>query len=133
MKHLMRPYYVQVLSRELAKRKNKNSRYSMRAFANALGLDPSALSRILSLKQELSLQCCIKICQRLHFSEDDKRLFFDSVAQDKTVRTYSILSRALEVPLYPPGMSFDSHETQIIFSRVRDMKEQLRIDEKIQA
>lgn len=53
------------LELELARVRAKNPRYSMRAFANKLGLEPSQLSKILNGKRSPTEQTIIKILSRL--------------------------------------------------------------------
>lgn len=90
----MKPsYHVQVLLREIEKRKGKNSRYSLRAFAMFLGLAPSTLSRILTNGQELSVSATKKIMKKLQLTEEEQVLFVASVAEEKKVRTLQSLAR----------------------------------------
>ena len=85
------PYHVRFLNDELSRRKNRNPRYSLRAFAQFLKLDPAALSRINNGKQELSLQACLNIVQKLNLLGDDKQRFLDSVASEKLKRATFLL------------------------------------------
>lgn len=85
------PIHVQQLSQELAKRKKRNPRYSLRAFAHALGLDPSALSRILAGKQEISLITTRKVLKALKLQADERLLFLTSVADEKKKKITAFL------------------------------------------
>src|SRR6476620_5405421 len=67
-----RPFYVNLLCEKLTQRKQRNPRYSLRAFAYFLGLDPSALSRILAGKQDLSLRAAKNIIQTLQLTGEEK-------------------------------------------------------------
>jgi transcriptional regulator with XRE-family HTH domain len=78
---------------KLKKRKQKNSRYSLRGFANFLDIAPSTLSRILTNSQELSVSATKKIMKKLALLDDEKFLFIASVAEEKKIRT--LLSLAL--------------------------------------
>lgn len=99
----MTPYYITCLKSELEKRKRKNERYSLRAFAGKLHLDPSFLSRILLRKQPLSPSAAQKICQTLELSAEQKRLFLSSVATEKRNAIESKMAKSLSVPdLRPP-------------------------------
>jgi plasmid maintenance system antidote protein VapI len=91
-------YYAQYLFAELERRKKKNPRYSLRAFAQALQVDPSALSRILSGKQELSLQSCLRLVKQLTMSAEERKLFVASVAQGKMDHAARILVQAIDAP-----------------------------------
>lgn len=84
-------FHVQVLREELERRKTVNKRYSLRAFARALGMDASALSRILSGKQDLSLSICLKIVEKLKFAEDQRLRFMASVTEEKRNKAASFL------------------------------------------
>ena len=53
------------LQNELSKRCRSNSRYSLRAFAKMLELDPSSVSQILSKKRRASPQMMDKICAKI--------------------------------------------------------------------
>lgn len=90
----MKPsYHVQVLLREIEKRKEKNSRYSLRGFAGFLGVAPSTLSRILTNGQELSVSGTKKIMKKLQLTDEERLLFVASVAEEKKLRTLQTLTR----------------------------------------
>jgi GAF domain-containing protein len=78
------PYHLEFLATDLAKRKQVNSRYSLRAYARYLGFDPSALSRILAGKQELSLPFSLKVIRKLRLSLHEKRKFLASVSETRS-------------------------------------------------
>ncbi|MEQ1723066.1 MAG: hypothetical protein ABL930_07800 [Pseudobdellovibrio sp.] len=71
--------YQDILKEHLARRINMNPRYSLRAFANSLGLEPSKLSEVLSGKKGLSVDRAEKICERLRLQELDREVFVLSV------------------------------------------------------
>ena len=85
-------FHIQVLFDELRARKQKNALYSMRAFANQLEIHPSALSRAMAGKEELSLQACLRMIKRLPLSEDEKLRFVTSVADEKYERAMRTLA-----------------------------------------
>jgi hypothetical protein len=85
-------FHIQVLFEELRARKQKNAMYSMRAFANLLEIHPSALSRAMAGKEELSLQACCRMIKRLPMSAEDKLRFVTSVADEKYERAMKTLS-----------------------------------------
>ena len=76
-------YHVRTLNDVLERRKEKNNRYSLRAFAVHIGLHPSALSRILAGKQELSLLSAGDVINKLDLEREDKIRFALSVAAEK--------------------------------------------------
>jgi PAS domain S-box-containing protein len=90
------PLHVRILQQELDERKSKNPRYSMRALARDLEVDPAALSRILSGKQDISLDTCRLIITKVQLPPVKARLFIASVAEDKKNRAQLALTRALE-------------------------------------
>ena len=72
-------YYVHILKSELAHRQSRNPRFSLRAFANQLKIDPSALSRILSGKQGLTPRAADRVIRTLDLSAEDARRFQTSI------------------------------------------------------
>lgn len=54
------------LCAELKRRVDKNSAYSLRAFAKNLQIEPSLLSKILSGKHNLSHAMLLRLCEKLH-------------------------------------------------------------------
>lgn len=73
-------YYQDLLAEELIKRCRKNPRYSTRAFAKALNIHVSSLSRILSGQQIPSYKICEKVFCKLELSPSDQKCFLISVA-----------------------------------------------------
>ena len=57
--------YKSVLSAELLRRVRANPAYSMRRFAQQLGLSPATLSGVLSGKRKLSLKTALEVAERL--------------------------------------------------------------------
>jgi uncharacterized protein (TIGR02147 family) len=78
------PFFRFRLKEELRKRTEKNPRYSLRGFANALNMDPAALSRIISGKQPLALKSVSNVLQHLNLPEEEQELFINSVVNEKT-------------------------------------------------
>lgn len=72
-------FFQECLNEELARRCEKNPRYSTRAFAKALGVDVASLSRILSGKQIPSYKVCETIFSKLELSPTEQRKFLTSV------------------------------------------------------
>lgn len=73
-------FFQECLNEELARRYEKNPRYSTRAFAKALGVDVASLSRILSGKQIPSYKVCEAIFSKLELSPAEQKKFLASVA-----------------------------------------------------
>jgi uncharacterized protein (TIGR02147 family) len=78
------PFYRQFLMSELARRCSKNSRYSIRAFAQALDIDPGTTSRLISGKQVPGLKMSEKILESLDPSPEEREQFLSSLAVKKT-------------------------------------------------
>lgn len=90
------PFHIRRLQQEIQIRKEKNPRYSLRAFAKFLGMGPSTLSRILSNQQELSQSACKNIIKKLKFNHDDSVLFISSIAEERKKRAYHELYSLIE-------------------------------------
>ena len=81
-----RPYYLRLLREELAKRKQKNPQFSLRAFASKIGVDNGALSNILNEKRILSLKLGHKILSKLDCTPQEEELFLVSIVQAQSKR-----------------------------------------------
>lgn len=73
-------FYQRYLKDEFARRCDRNPSYSLRAFARALGLTPSALSEILSEKRIPSYKLAQRILGALAPSPEEEREFLASLA-----------------------------------------------------
>lgn len=71
------------LTEELAKRVQRNSRYSLRAFAKALSVNPAELSQVLRGSRKLSLNSAVKISRALGFSAAESRHFLMLLQKEK--------------------------------------------------
>lgn len=71
--------YIQMLKTELGNRILANSRYSMRAMARDLGMEPPRLSMVLNRKRGLSLVAAKKIVENFNWLDDDKETFIKLV------------------------------------------------------
>jgi PAS domain-containing protein len=76
-------FHTKILEQELKNRQLRNGRYSLRAFAVFLDLHPSALSRILQGKQDVSVTSAVNILTKLDLIEEDRVKFVASVAEQK--------------------------------------------------
>ena len=85
-------FHVEFLRLELEKRKQRNARYSLRAFASLLGIHPSALSRILSGKQEVSLPSAAALLKQLTMTPEERLWFIRSVAEERYRRAVDELT-----------------------------------------
>lgn len=57
--------YIDIMNEEFLKRKNINSSYSVRAFANSLNVHPATLSHILNKKRNLPLSKALTVASQL--------------------------------------------------------------------
>lgn len=74
--------YRDLLLDELRRRQARNVRYSLRAFARALDMDPSTLSKILRGKRALSMRKAFDLAMRLQLPTDAANAFMGSVMQE---------------------------------------------------
>ncbi len=75
------PSPTQFLRDELARRIERNPRYSMRAFANALGLNIGSLSSLLSGKRPLTMKTALRLCDALGMGPGERLRVLDAVAE----------------------------------------------------
>jgi uncharacterized protein (TIGR02147 family) len=73
-------FFREYLTEELARRCERNPRYSTRAFAKALDVDVASLSRILAGKQIPSYKICESVFVKLGLSPTMQKKFLKSVA-----------------------------------------------------
>lgn len=65
--------YRSFLQQELIRRQKNNPRYSIRCFANSLGLSKTALASVLAEKRHLSRKNAAKVASALAFPPDQRR------------------------------------------------------------
>ena len=107
-------YHIEVLKKDFENRLKKNSRFSLRSYASKLEMHPSALSRILAGKQELSPQFGVAIAEKLNLSKDQTRRFLHSIIESRKQRDSEKLGKAINAPdlsLRPVEVSFDDYKT----------------------
>ena len=107
------PLHVRIIQAELLRRQAKNPRYSMRAFSLFLDIHPSALSRVLNGKMDLSLETCASLIEKLNLPLDEVRLFIASVAEDKRNRSAALLTRAID-PKLLDKVDFETRQESIV-------------------
>jgi hypothetical protein len=83
--------YRRELKEHFDRIQRKNPGFSMRAFANKVGISPSMLSNVLSGNRNLSVEAALLVAQRLNYSEPEARRFCRlvqlSVIADPKVRS----------------------------------------------
>lgn len=72
--------YRAFLRQELERRQTSNPRYSLRAFARSLELDPTYLSRVLAGTRLLSISAAQKIARALNTSDGETKLLVEAAA-----------------------------------------------------
>jgi uncharacterized protein (TIGR02147 family) len=97
-------FYKSILEEELAKRTEKNPRYSLRAMAKAIGLEPGALSQFLSGKRIPSYKMAQRIIAAIGLSPEQESDFLNSLAHTHESRGLERLSPAFKKlkPKQPP-------------------------------
>lgn len=88
--HNLRHY----LQGKLLEKSTSNPRYSLRAFARDLGIEASALSKILSGKRRIGVKLFHRLAERLELSPDQK-IYFSEAA-----RPMDLLGQAAATPDY---------------------------------
>jgi uncharacterized protein (TIGR02147 family) len=79
----------------LAERASANSKYSLRAFAQNLGLAPSYLSAVLNGKKSLSPETAYIVTEKLHL-EDQEAAYFRILAQIEGTKSPSLKESLLQ-------------------------------------
>ena len=78
----LKRFYIERLRVELRERQKRHPRFSLRAFAYFLKIDPSTLSRILAGKQTLSPRTANRIIKLLGLSACDTERFQSSIVEE---------------------------------------------------
>lgn len=76
-------YYLTVLKEELVERQKKNPSYSLRSYADYLGIHPGTLSAVLNGKRTLPLSAADRVADRLGLSPRRKIHFLKNLATEK--------------------------------------------------
>lgn len=107
-----------MLEAELRRRKEKNARYSLRAFASFLEIHPSALSRILNGKLELSVAAALQILPKLNFTPEEQERFIVSVANEKYQQTLSTMKGATDVQTLSTALRESEERFRYLFDAI---------------
>ena len=76
-------YYIRKIKEDLSQRQRKNPHYSLRAYAQYLGVHPATLSQIISDKRPLPLKNLNKVIEKLNLPPKERSLFMESVLKCK--------------------------------------------------
>jgi uncharacterized protein (TIGR02147 family) len=77
-------FYINKIREDLSLKQRANPSYSLRAYANFLGLHSSTLSQVLSGKRSLPLKNAKEVTTKLNLGPKDKTLFLESLYRLKT-------------------------------------------------
>lgn len=91
----MHSEYRKILEQSFSARKSKNARFSLRAFANQLGVDVSYLSKLRSGKIILSVDLAAKFATRLRLAADSRRDFILSAAEEQKCHALYLIDPSL--------------------------------------
>lgn len=72
------------LHAELSERVERNPRYSLRAFAKALSINPAELSQVLRKQRKISLNSALKVSKALGFSPAETKHFLLLLQKEKS-------------------------------------------------
>jgi uncharacterized protein (TIGR02147 family) len=86
---------IHFLRDELTKRLEKNPRYSMRAFANLLGINIGSLSGILNGKRALTLKSANDLCDRLGINPTEKVKILQKLSKKEKQKVKLVLKGEL--------------------------------------
>ncbi len=131
--------YRDLLKEELAVRCERNQKYSLRAFARDLEVDPAALSRVLNGKQDFSYSSARIIADRLFNSSRRKELFlnlfeYSATKSEKTRR--NLLVKIQSLAKQEPSISLSLDTFKVISDwyhiAIADMTQLKRFDPRPQ-
>ncbi|NDF15665.1 TIGR02147 family protein [bacterium] len=77
----MLPFYRKALNDKLVERIRKNPKYSLRAFARAIEVDASILSKVLRGERYFSEELAIRVLDRIDLSYEEREWFLSSLAR----------------------------------------------------
>ena len=91
-----KPFYLEILGQEFADRRARNSRYSLRAFARFLKIEPGVLSMIFAEKRIPSKQFAEKIPRLLSMTNPAGHAFQRSIAEMRRQTKFGQLNQQFE-------------------------------------
>src|SRR4051812_43989704 len=103
-------FYQKCLREDLQRRCERNPRYSVRAFARALGIDVGTVSKLLSGKQMPSMKLAKRLLAVIELSAEDERAFLSSLAESQKARKLQRVSSAFrnfDADFKPRELSID--------------------------
>lgn len=110
-------FYRLYLKQELARRVAKNKRYSLRGFAQFLGVDNSFLSKLMSGKNLLSLDLADQFSRKLKLDSEMRTEFLLSAAEEQRCHALYLIDPKLT------DCDSQAHETNLLpLPRIRNSK-----------
>lgn len=88
-------HYRLHLTAEFERRKLRNSRYSLRAYARALNVDNGFLSKLMSGKALLSLDLADTLCAKLKLDPQTRARFLLSAAEEQKCHALYLIDPSL--------------------------------------
>ncbi len=86
-------YYQSILMDEFNLRKTRNQRFSLRAYAKFLDINPATLSNVLRDKRCFPINLAHQVTTKLKLSEQEKSLFVDSIIACRKEKSSEIARR----------------------------------------
>lgn len=91
----MKKQLIRELQSTLERRAQANPRYSLRAFARDLQMDPSVLSKILLGNRGISSGNLVKLCKGLGYSDEQTQVYLSQLARAREVGAEKRLCREI--------------------------------------
>lgn len=79
-------FHLKLLKKEFERRQGANPRYSLRAYARDLALDPGLLSRLMTGKRLMAISTAKRVAERLKLDDGASLRFVQSAALDQALR-----------------------------------------------
>jgi uncharacterized protein (TIGR02147 family) len=92
-------FFQNVLKDDFSARKNKNPRFSLRAYANFLDINASSLSAIFKGKRSLPINSAHLICKKLNLDDAAQVTFIDTIIQFRRDKLQTSLQVKKDQPL----------------------------------
>lgn len=106
--------YRDFLKDSLELRSQKNSKYSLRAFARDLDMSPQVLSAVFNKKKGISVEVAAKIAARLNLNENESRYLCDLVDLTHARSAGSRKIAALRLTQYKQALKFQTIKTDAL-------------------
>lgn len=112
--------FLECLSREFKQRKERNSKYSMRAYANFLDINAGILSSLMSGKRKMSHKYIENFGRKLGLSLNEIKSYQASLKVKETIADDEIFKKYTQVTLDSYQLLSEWHHLAIIYMRERN-------------